>query len=124
VQRRPEGTACDGARRVQIAGARLGIEHRTGFVFRQSGEALFGRFILIQHAGRGVAREIGAQPGYGLARAFPHAGAAPRIACLQIGQPLAQAHGIQLGDGKRTQAAFRASQAARQPRAALARGLG
>jgi 1-acyl-sn-glycerol-3-phosphate acyltransferase len=123
AQRRPEGTARDGARRVQIAGARLGIQHRTGFVFRQSGEALFGRFTLVQYAGLGIAWEIGAQPDCRVTHAFPHAAAAPRIARLQIGQPLAQAHGIQLGDGKRAHAAFRASQAALEPSAALARGL-
>lgn len=94
--RRAEGAAGDRAGGIELAQAGFRVKRGTGLVIGISGGA----------------------------DALAEAGGPLGIARFQFGKAQPQPAGVELGDGKRPEAALGAAWAADQPRPALARGLG
>ncbi len=105
-------------------GAAIRVKRRTRFVIGEAGEPLLGFLAFGQHAGDRVAGEIGRETGHRLACTLANPIRPLRIPRRKFSQPDAQPPGIHLTDGKWTDAALRAAQAADQPIATPARGFG
>jgi hypothetical protein len=112
----PERPASNGTRGIQIAGAGRRIEGRTKLVF--------GRFIDSECRLQRIVRERSREVIDVDMGAVQNARGALRFTCLQLSQSLAQAHSIELRDGKRADTTFVATDAARDPGTALANGFG
>ena len=100
-----------------------GVQRRTVFLVGQGREALLGLLVFVQYAGGQIAGEV-RQAGDGLPRSLTDSGGAFGVTPLELPEPVAQTARVELGDGKRPDAALGAARFADQPCAAQTRGLG
>ena len=121
---RTEGSAEDRAVLVEVTGAGGEIENGTGFVVGELFEEFGGLLILVEGAGRSVAREPRVEAcersGDSCADSFGARG----IGLGELLESIAQAGGVLLRNGEDADAALRATRTADQVRAAAESGGG
>jgi len=120
---RAEDAAGHRARLVKLAAAGLRIEHRTGLVVGEFFKALAECFFLIENSCDGIAGKVGGKADTRVASTLTDCGSTMWSARLQLLQASLQAKSIELVDGKRSNAALRATGTADQPSAAAPGGI-
>jgi hypothetical protein len=110
--------------RVQVACARSRIERRTGFVVAVVFEGRERLFVVAENAGRDVAGEIGGESSDGGGDTLAHSCCALRISAVQLGEAVAEAGGVELGDLENADTALGTADAAGEMGAASLDGAG
>jgi hypothetical protein len=122
--RRPKYAACHGTSRVQIACARLRVEHWTRLIVGKVGKSLLRFRRIIEDAGLRIAGEIKADSRDRELHTTPHARSTFRIFLFQLLKAVAEAFRVKLADRKRSYATLCASRTTDEPLAAAASGIG
>jgi hypothetical protein len=118
---RPEDAAGDGARGVEIARSGGGVERGTGFVV---GEVVVARVGLVELAGGWIAGKAGRQTADGFQGSLTDGRGFFWFFEIEGGESGAETGGVKLRDAEDADAALGASQAAVQPVARAAGGVG